>query len=561
MVKRDPAKYIAKASSTPRVSVFVINREPEALKREEATTNQIRKDTNTIIWGDDDALPLRILKAVDESPTTTSCLDTVETFIRGAAFEDQELMQLVVNKEGLTLWELHGKFCAYMAHLEGFACNFKYDSDSKITSVYPYDLESLRFLAPPPKSKEITTIRYNPYFGTDQWRLVEIKDFPVFNLENVLSEYENWEEGSNFYPGQMYFYGITRPLYKFYPVPKYWTGSKWIYVDGNIQTFHKENLDNGFFQSVLLNVIGAPDKLSNHPDSMKEITGDDGVKRKVPTKTNAEVFDMMMSKSFSGVKKAGTGLVLWSENETKKVTVSPFPVNSNFDILSGTFTDAIRGITIATGVQAILANLPQQTNSLGSDGNAMQKAVELMQARVNGKQKILENFYNNVLLPNLQKGPKKKSVKITNYKPISGDIIKVDPSWFTTTVLTNLEMRAWVKNNIPGMETVIDNPDFKQPLAAPGTPVPGDMPVSPTAPIPTDPNTPAPTQGNEKLKDIGMADLNKISKIRARFQIGLSDPTNPKGVTFEQAKQLLASYGFTDEELKAWISQPNIDEI
>lgn len=509
---RDKKQY---RTVSPNPDFF--SRTPSALIRDVSTTDQKRWDEGTIIWGENDDLPLRVLEAVEESPTTTSCLDVHTDFISGAGFSDPELMGMVIDKEGTTLWDLHCQFAEYEAKLEGFSCNFKYTADGKIAYAYNLPIEFNRFVKPKAdKDKRITHIKYNPYFGTKLYSADYTSIYNVFDLKSVLNEYT--AEGNN-YKGQVYFAASTRALYKFYPVPKYWTGKKWIYVDGKIQEFHAENLDNGFFQSVLLNIIGDPNQLSKNPIYQKTVIGEDGIKRKESDGTTVgQEFNNMMSTKFSGSKKSGTVMALWSQNKETAPELSAFPTNSNFDVLQGTFTDAIRGITIATKTPAILANLPQQASSLGSDGAAFQKAIELMQSRSVVPKRKLENFYNNILLPNFQTKTSAR-VKILEYKPVS-TIVEIDDKFWD--VLNPEEKRKFVKDNFPNVS-----------IQEPVLPAPG---VAPTEPV----------QVNELFTNLAPKQLQGIQRIVRKY--------NKDELTYEQAKQLLKDgFAMTDDKVNVWL--------
>ena len=491
---------------------------PSALSKDQAVQSQIRWDEGTIIWGHDDALPLRILMAVNQSPTTTSCIGTVETFIRGSGFTDEGLMTMVVDNEGTTLWELHAQLCSYMAILESFAVKFNFDRTGKITQSFAMGTESVRFMKPAEGHKKICFIKHNPYFGTPDYKQELGTAYGIFDPATLVEQIKL--PGFN---GQVYFYGTTRPPYKFYPVPKYWSGEHWIYVDGNIQMFHKNNLDNGFFQSALLNVIGDPNQKSRNPKYMKEITQTDGTKKLVVDKTIGQEFDEQMNSQFSGARKAGTAMALWSLTKDQSVNVQPFPVNTQFDVLSGTFTDAMRGITTATRVPAILANLPQQASSLGSDGNAIKASIELMHSNVSGAQRTMENFYNKVMLPNLQKKTT-ALVKIKNYVPVSSTVVVEDKFW---EVLGPEEKKAYVKANVPGMSLVIM--DTPQPVDETGTPI-----------------SPEEKKLNDNLTNLTGRQQIQLRRISRQFDKG--------ELTFEQAKlQLQSGFKFDDADVNIWL--------
>lgn len=507
-----------KSQQAPHVSVFSVN-PPVAMERERTTRSQIWSSENTIRWGLEDNQPLLQLAAIDKSPTATSCLSTVENFIKGSAFSDKDLMGLVINKDGETLWELHSKLSQYMALLEGFSVHFTYDVGNRITNAYLIGTESCRFVNPLEGSKDITSIKYNPYFGTSEYQRSYTCEYDLFNLDTIK---KGLNEKGNAYNGQVYFYGKTRPLYRFYPMAKYWSGKEWIYVDGQIQTFHKENLDNGFFQSVWMQVVGNPNAPSMNPEYQKIETGADGLKRKVHTKTQGQEFDERMSSMFSGAKKAGTAFVSWVAQASEAIQVQAFPVNSNFDILSGTLTDAIRGITIATEVPAILANLPQQASSLGSDGNAIKAAIDLMQSRVTDRQQTLKNFYNKILLPNL-KVKTKAEVEIVNFVPVTSQVTVEDKFW---EIVPEADKVKYVNKNVPGLEIT------EEPLPEPTI----------------DPETGeevAVKKPNENIKSLGLRDFDKIAGMKRRYLAGK--------VTEQDVVDLMLSYGYTREEVDEWL--------
>lgn len=84
---------------------------------------------------------------------------------------------------------------------------------------------------------------------------------------------------------------------------------------------------------------------------------------------------------------------------------------------------------------------------------------------------------------------------------------------------------------------------------------PGALPASSDPAMPGQSALDAP-KINEAMRSWGQADINKIQKIVKRYDMGLTDPTNEKALTLEQAKQFLRSYGLTDEEMNAWIVTP-----
>src|SRR5688572_17033116 len=117
---------------------------PEAsVKREVSTRSQINTLENTLIYGEGDNLPLRIAQLVNDSPATTACINTVSKYIKGSGFSVPELENLVIDKYGCTLWQLHTKLSDMIALFDGFAVNFKFDGDGGITNTYVLSFESV----------------------------------------------------------------------------------------------------------------------------------------------------------------------------------------------------------------------------------------------------------------------------------------------------------------------------------------------------------------------------------------------------------------------------------
>ncbi len=522
----------------PNPTAFSLNgpKPQAAVRREISKRSQLNTRENTIIYGEDDALPLRITKLTSESPAAMACINTVAKYIKGSGFSNKELMNLKVDKNGTTLWQFHTQLCQWLAQLSGFSVNFKFDAGGKITNSYILPFEGVR-LVKPDDLGYITKVKYNPYFGTQEEKKEDTTEYHTFDKNQVLNQ---MEEDGNLFQGQVYYYGRTSPVYRFYPVPDYWSAKNWIQIDAKIQEFHNENLENGFFQSVLMNVIGDPSAKSTNPKYQKAVIGTDNVKRTESTKTQSEEFNEVMSKQFSGSLKAGTALVTWSKTKDTAVQVAPFQTNSNAELFLALQDLTTKNITIATQVPGILANISEGVN-LGSGGSEIQKAVELMQSRVSEEQELLEQFYNEILFPNMATPPTEK-VEITNFNPVTVAITVEDKFW---EAMDADERRDFIRNNVAGVklkDAVITEP------VAPITNPDGTV-TQPTAP---------PTQANDALKSLNIADINKVQKIVKRYELSKVDPTNGKALTLDQAKQFLSSYGFTEEQINAWLTEDEL---
>jgi hypothetical protein len=444
-MRRSKKKY------SPSVSFIPANSGPQSLKREKAVPEQKNWSEDTIRYGDDDALPLRIAQAVEDSPAASSCTATVAQFIKGAGFSDPALMDIIVDDQGTTLWGLHESLSECLALFEGFAVNHKYNpTGKKITQAYMIGFEGCRMTMPVEGSPMITSIKHNPYFGTNEWRRHYTECYPVHNLKTVKEEIDAAEElrekdpkQYRGYPGQVYYYGKTSPIHRFYPVPGYWSAKKWIYIDGKIQEAHSENMDNGFFQSVMLKIIGDPNAWSTNPKYIDP-------KTRQSSKTVGEEFAENMATNFSGSKKMGGVMALWGLNNASLPEIDAFPSTANADLFLALQDLTTKNITIARRVPPILSNISEGV-SLGSGGSEIQKAVELMQSRVTAFQNVLMNYYNKILLPGMGIiTPEGESAKVViqHFNPVTAPVEMDDKFWDT---LTKKEQRDFMKKNFPGV--------------------------------------------------------------------------------------------------------------
>lgn len=512
-------------SVDPNPKAYAIGADPQAINTELTIRNQIRQDEMTIIWGMDDALPLHILTAIAESPTTTACIGKMEMYTKGSKFSDDGLMDMVINKDGDTLWDLHCSIVPYYCSLDGFTTNFKYQTGGKIQNVYILPTDSCRLVADV-ESTEINSLKYNPYFGTRDYQIQFTTEYPLFDPSKVKEQLN--KKGTQ-YEGQAYFHGSKRTLYKHYPVPKFWSGKKWIYADAKMSTYIDKLLTNGFFQSAMMKVIGDPNAMSRHPSSMKNVVGTDGTTRKEPTLTNGEVFDQMMAKNFSGVEKAATIMTFWSLNKDQAIDIQAFPTTANFDLINGSLLNTIRMISLATEVPGILANLPDSQSPL-SGQDALPKAIDFMQANTAPKRAQLEKFYNNILLPNFYEKTKAK-VKIEQFSPTKVSVTVDKQFW---DFMNEAEKIDFIEKNEPSI-TIIREPAAKDNTAPPTVDQNGKVIEAPTAP-----------QIDENLKNMKVSEINRILSIVSKFNAGT--------LTIEQAKQLLSGYGLNEEQQTAWLT-------
>lgn len=406
-----------------------------------------------IPYGNYNNFPLRLNKLIDESPIATACLSTVSDFIEGEGFSIADLEDLIVNPRGETLADIHSRVTQSMAFMEGFALLIKYNKTGQIVQIYDLPFENCR-LGKPDDTGFVNKILYNPYWGTAQYKSTDTIVYDSFNPNAVLGQIG--KQGAKF-KGQVLYFGTTKPLNRFYPMPEHYAAQYWMEVDKRIGEYHQKNLANGFLQPVILKVIGDPNAPSSNP-KYANLPDDQKV-------TVAEEFSDEMSENFSGSERVGRVMTFWATNKDEFPSIEPFPANNQEGYMQALINNCREMITTACKVPGILANINQGA-TLGGDGNAIRAAVKLMQQRVVKKHHALERIYKN-LLSRWYEPVQYEDLSIIHYNPFP-ELQNVDPQvWEAMTIE---ERRKWIQDNteielsetLPPSELEEQQPDAAQ---------------------------------------------------------------------------------------------------
>jgi hypothetical protein len=401
-----------------------------------APSKLIVRDKGILQWGDKNSYPQNLLTIVYDSHTASASLDTYIDFLEGAGIAQKEIADIKVNQNE-TLNDLHAKESSDMGYMDGVSILVKYNALGEKVELHHLPFESCR-LGIPDDTGWVSTIHYNPLYGTNDYKNDSTHIYDVYNpkVEVVLSQIAR--DGEK-YKGQVYWFAFEKPLKRFYPEVFYSAGLKWFLIDKKIGQFHERNLDNNFLLSVLMKVIGDPDEAAE-TDSEGRVT-----------KTVGQSYDELMSNSFSGSENGGMAMVLWAKAKDQFPELQQFPTSTNHELFITLQKLTIDNIAIATKVPPILANI--QTSS-GFNTDEIVNSIKLMYQRVRKKQAKLERIYKE-LLTGFNGVPELGELKIRNINPI--DVVP-DNVW---AALTLEEQRIFIEKNfdIELKETLPTNPE------------------------------------------------------------------------------------------------------
>lgn len=385
--------------------------------------------------GGHDCFPLDWDKAIQESPSASSCLSTIQDFIEGFGFSDTTLEKLKVNAKNETFWQIHHQTVKSFAEFEGVYWLLRFNALGGITEWEVLPFENCRLGVPDDKGY-ISKIYYNPFFGTKDYNGRDKTKTVVYDVYNKDAVKTQLAEQKDKFKGQVLFIGTTTARSRYYPLPNAFSVVDWMKIEAGIADYHQGKIDDGFLQQYILVVKGDPNEPSKNPDF--ENTQSD------TPRTVAQDFDEYIENNFMGRGNHSTLMVQWvntalGQEAPEVVTI---PTNANSDLFVTLDNQAIKKITVGWNVPAILANIHEGV-SLGGDGNMVRVAVKLMQQRVIKKQRQLTDAYSQVL-KNWSPKPYVQDITIVPYNPYP-ELEVVDPKiWETLNEATKLK---WINDH------------------------------------------------------------------------------------------------------------------
>ena len=143
----------------------------------------------------DNLYPNKIKAIAQRSGTTMSAIETLSSFISGEGFAQNDI---VVNREGQTLWDILRHISFSKAMNKGFALHFNYNLLGQIIEINPINYEFVRW------SKDLKHFIVNPDWSRRNRQREEITYNPFFP-ENAINEINECDSIQD-YKGQLFYW-------------------------------------------------------------------------------------------------------------------------------------------------------------------------------------------------------------------------------------------------------------------------------------------------------------------------------------------------------------------
>lgn len=318
-----------------------------------------RKNKDVIAYGNDNALPQRIIELVSSSPTATAALSIKAQFIAGVS----NYYQNEVNEIALSL-----------AYFDGFALHILFNGKGEVAKIMPVPIDIIRV-------DDNGNYHINNRWGKSGFKNEETIIIQPFNAAK--SKEERQAEiidagGLNNYNGELLYVFKKTPGNTVYPVPQYYAGIEDIESEASLLLNDKANITQEF----------AADFIMYTPlidDSVKDEAG----------KTELDYFrEDLRSFREPGERKI---LHLMAESKEQYPVIVPTPVKDIVEALASTRERIPRAICRHIGVPPMLVGF-QNTEGFGNS-TALANYMQLFKLTMRNYQLMIESAYNTLGVP------------------------------------------------------------------------------------------------------------------------------------------------------------------
>jgi hypothetical protein len=204
-----------------------------------------RKDW--IFYGNDNLLPNKLIRYVNESGTAKTCIAKIAEYIEADGFVSDVVSYYQFNKNQNGDAVL-SDVCLQMSMFSGFAVLVKRNGFDLPKEIEVLPLEKIR------KAKDKKGFYYNANVGNKNYRETEWQFYPQFSRsnKNVVAEYPQ---------GEIAYFFRKSAENPYYPIPDYYAGIEDVITSAELSKMDLELAWNGFMTTGFLTFIGDPNQV------------------------------------------------------------------------------------------------------------------------------------------------------------------------------------------------------------------------------------------------------------------------------------------------------------
>lgn len=352
-------------------------------------------------YGADNLYPQNIKAITKASGTTELCLERYKSFIEGYGFNNSQIAEQVVNRDGATMDDLLSQVADDVACFGGFALHVNYNVLGQVTEVSFVPFEQCRL----EESDSVGNVAHiavhvdwkgNKTRNGERVRVEEknIARFHVFNPspDVVMAQIEDCGGIEN-YNGQILWVSKDGKLQ--YPLPIYDSVITDASTDEGLGNIKYRNVRNNFLVSCMLVAKKGTPKIDEQGnEEERQMISDNDLR------------------AFQGDTKGSKILYVELESDEDEPKIVPFPAR-NFDKEFTATEQSVAERIYAQFHQEIFYAI--RIGKLGFSGDIMQQAYEYYAGKVTKEQRFIERTFAKVFEHWYEQVPNDFSIKPMKY--------------------------------------------------------------------------------------------------------------------------------------------------
>jgi len=333
-------------------------------------------------YGEDNLYPQVLNNIIAASSTGSGCVERLANFIEGNGLRNLDLSELVINRKGDTMDDLHTLICSDVAKFNGFAIHVNYNIFGQIVELQYVPFENCRLVEEDDNGYVSHIVLHPDWTGakTRNGKLLRVDKrncdyINVFNpnREVVLAQIEA-VGGIEYYNGQLLWVSMAGK--NTYPTGKGDAVATEMSTDEGLSNVKYRNVRNNFLPAAMI-ITKRGSNLENYSDR--------------PSMQGDDFSDTLVQ--LQGDTNAGKLMEITLENDEEKPEVLHLNAQNYDKEFTVTDSSVIERIYAAFGQEAWYCI---RIGKVGFSGDILEDAFEYYNSIVSKQQRLIERTFRAV---------------------------------------------------------------------------------------------------------------------------------------------------------------------
>lgn len=353
--------------------------EAKAPVKPESITFKVNTSYKVLSFGKDNNFPQELIRAINNSPTARACTKSHAKFMAGDGFVFSKETPFSAKLKKIFTNDLLRRVAYDYTYFEAISLKLRFDLNGSLITVFHVDDSTVRLGEINPDTGNIDFAKLSTDWENARKKEnapIDIELYDPVKVKQRVTEFVNDPEGFTKWQGALLYAKRYAPGQPYYAMPSWSSALQWVYVDGEIQKFHANNIDNAFMPSVLVFL----------PYEPKGTTADGRDKKDALKEDFAEA---------TTGENQGKPFFLYGSQRDAAPQITQFTANSNHELFIA-LSDIITKHTVrAFQIPPFLAGI-ETPGSLGSTNEILNSWDLYQNTVVKDDQNFLTEVFNNL---------------------------------------------------------------------------------------------------------------------------------------------------------------------